>query len=748
MNTTKIQISEYTPIRFYNTARISHDNYKPYTLGEFIELNTGAFPHHSVLECRNITDKSQRKAYKEHNVPCVNFQLSPDGEINPFLVIDYENSSVTIPNECTVLRGLSVSGSGEFIVVRLPDEVCESKATYESYAKSVLKYLNIESTKGQHSIDRMRFITHDRNLFINYMAEPFYIPDTAILHAPKVHYNGLTKFLPLDNNSALQCWAYLRNINDKETAAKKIKELPRNSESLKHDADFDKFIEKWEVQYSSDKKGGPDYTPNYYLQYDGYWSNNRLKPTIDLSTGVVRDYMVKNGYCLYDGSIVQIVNGVMSEPHQKQVYDQIISEACKRDVSFEIKKHDGSTYTATFDRGQLKTQAQTKLKGNLSQIALPNFSGEFLRDDAKTCYLHFINLSIKITAGGIEVLERDNTRVIWESQIVQHTLTDNYQEGVIEFRKYIKNISGENENSFLTAIGYAIHSYTGSAGMKAIWLTDEDFAVGKANGRTGKSLFWKAISKLRKHTFISGKDFQPESQFKFQNMTRDTQLFVIDDVKQRFDFKTLYTACTEGLEFQAKHKPLVQLSIHETPKMIICSNTPPRMEEGTSTTGRLHVLPVKPYYMPHADMGGVRHIHKQIFFDDWNEQEWSAFYWSMMLCVQLYFMKGLIPSDLSQIKLNRLKDSLQAKLKSDELAEDFARWVTGKTFPQEFILKDEQIDFEQYAEIPTDSSLNNRVFADALKAYFDIMNIKFIKSRERKATGQVTVWRVFSGSCA
>ncbi|MBD0288695.1 MAG: hypothetical protein ICV79_25220 [Flavisolibacter sp.] len=154
-------------------------------------------------------------------------------------------------------------------------------------------------------------------------------------------------------------------------------------------------------------------------------------------------------------------------------------------------------------------------------------------------------------------------------------------------------------------------------------------------------------------------------------MSRDTQVYVIDDVKLNFEFKAMYNYCTEGVQFSKKYKDRIKLTLQETPQLIITSNYPPEIEQGSSTTGRLFILPLKSFYKDYTEQGGIKGYHDHVFFDDWDQAEWNRFFWFMADCAQYFLQKGLINPDLNEIKKNRLKNICARRFKNDEVANDF-----------------------------------------------------------------------------
>lgn len=474
------------------------------------------------------------------------------------------------------------------------------------------------------------------------------------------------------------------------------------------------------------------------MQYCGFWTNDLKSTNIILSTGALRTHLVEDlGFSILDGQYVQVVDGVIYKRDKNYLYNLIINLVSQEDVTFKIWQRSGEI-TITIDRKSLETKAQKEIRGNVSMIALPSFDKTILRDTANDVYLHFKNVTLHIRKNSINRVQRNNEQVIWGKQVI-------WAEQIIDFEiqeddnikstysQFISNIAGDNKRSFCSAIGMLMRNYNGSDGMRVAWLCDSSYEVGKANGRTGKGIFWKAISKIRKTDECSGKDFTPDYQFKFQNMDHNTQVYAIDDVKPNFDFKSIYNYATEGAEFQKKHQPRVKLSLSETPQLVITSNDPPQIEQGSSTTGRLFILPLKAFYKDYTEQGGVKGYHRHIFFDDWDKDEWNRFYWYMAKCAQLFLNDGLVAADMSQIRANRLRGIAAKKFKSEEIANDFVDWIYQYQVPIEFELEDLINAFNQ-------QDIDTQVFAGCLKAYFDMEQIAFVKARKMKNGKQAMIW--------
>lgn len=476
------------------------------------------------------------------------------------------------------------------------------------------------------------------------------------------------------------------------------------------------------------------------VQYCGFWTNDFKSHNIQLSTGALRDYLISElGFSILDGQYVQAVNGVVYRRDKNYLYDLIINLVSQQDVTFTANTRSG-TITFSVDKATLKTKAQKELRGNVGLIAVPAFDREILRDTASEVYLHFKNCTLMITKDWCEMAARDCDAVVWEDQVIDFEIEEN-PEGTAIYADFISKIAGNNLNAFRSAIGMLLRNFNGSEGMRAVWLCDESDEVGKANGRTGKGIFWKGISKARKTDDCSGKDFTPVNKFKFQNISRDTQVYVIDDVKQNFDFKAMYNYCTEGAEFEKKHVDRIKLKIQETPQLVITSNYPPHIEEGSSTTGRLFILPLKDFFKKYTEEGGVKGYYKHVFFDEWDKDEWNRFYWFLAECAQYFLLNGLVQSDIKEVRINRLRAIAADKFANDELACDFVDWIYQYDLPKTF-----QLDsvMKEFGKGNPEEKTFEGAFSACLKEFAKLEGFAFKKDRPRINGKQVSVWVVKS----
>jgi len=228
-------------------------------------------------------------------------------------------------------------------------------------------------------------------------------------------------------------------------------------------------------------------------------------------------------------------------------------------------------------------------------------------------------------------------------------------DGKSDFEKFIYNVSGQdpdNFKAFQTAIGYLLHSYKDSSNAKVVVLCDQkitDFP----DGRTGKSLFGKAISKMKRSVRIDGKNFNFNSRFTFQQVDLDTQVLEFNDVKKDFDFENLFSVVTDDMTIENKGQRPFVIPFNNSPKILASTNFTIR-GIGSSYRDRLFEIEFSDFYneqhRPIDDFG-------RRFFDEWDETEWNKFYNFMFNCVLIYLQEGLVSPKNVNLQLRKLIDS-------------------------------------------------------------------------------------------
>lgn len=272
---------------------------------------------------------------------------------------------------------------------------------------------------------------------------------------------------------------------------------------------------------------------------------------------------------------------------------------------------------------------------------------EFLTDSKDRAFFFFKNGFIEVSKDTIE--RKPYTQLsgyIWQSQIIDHSIEvipDNDIQKIadFDFYRFIQNVCSIKEprtldvsrwNALQCTIGYLLHNYKTTANKKAVIFTEENIDDDPTGG-TGKGLIMQSIGKLRKVVTIDGKLFNFDSPFAYQNVTLDTQTLFFDDVTKHFPFVKLFSAITEGLSFEQKNKPRINLPPEKSPKIVISTNY---AIQGNSESDkrRKYEMELLCFYnskfTPAVEFGSM-------FFESWNAEQWNIFYNYMMTCVQIYF---------------------------------------------------------------------------------------------------------------
>lgn len=674
-----------------------------------------------------IGDKpSPYTVFKSNGVPAVTihgtFAYRADAglkERNFIAALDYDH----VPNIIEVIAKLrndpysysifrSFGADGICLLVKVdPDQPHD--IAHGGLREYYNKKYELVCDEGAKDLSRLRAVSHDPNLWIN---ENSLIWKTLDTWQPKKK----SPLLPKDNHRG-QIASLIGSRLAKGDTAEEVERLIATAHidpvsCMNDPEEVKKLILDLQARYHEGREGKGIET----VQYCGFWTNNFSSTEIQLSTGLLLDALIALGYSVLDSEYVQVRNGVIYKILKTELYATVIDLASFQEVTFQIKDKKIS-----IGQTALKTRAQTALRGSVALFALPKFNREIMRDTAKQVYFHFKNLSMVVTAEGRKILTRDGSKCIFEKQVIPHDFNEP-DEKEAEFSVFTKNIAGNNLDAFRSSIGYTLRNYNGSDGMRAIWLCDRNYKAGKNNGRSGKSLFRKAISRMRKTDECSGKEWDEKSQFKFQNMSRDTQVYAIEDIQPGFYFNVLFTTCTEGIEYQAKHRDRVKLTMEETPKIVITANRPPKIEDGSSMMGRLIILPVTSFYVPYTPQGGVKHVHGHTFFDDWDRDEWDRFYGFAAQCAEEYLRNGLANVDMTEIRKNRFRELSYSLIRDGQTVDDLVEWIYAKELNGEI---DPTVWRDEFNEHTGDGAIEQTAFGKLLKSFLDIEGTTFIKKR-------------------
>lgn len=349
---------------------------------------------------------------------------------------------------------------------------------------------------------------------------------------------------------------------------------------------------------------------------------------------------------------------------------------------------------------------------------LESINVSFNKDQSDKSFLYYRNGFIEVTADEVRLKDyKSLDGYIWERQIINRDYRETKSRS--DFEKLLMNICKNDLkrfNALKSAIGYLTHRYKDTTRAKAIVFLDEKLSDG-AYGRSGKSLVAKAVGKLRKALRIDGRNFKFGGTFAFQSITLDTDIIEFNDVDKKFQFGRLFAVITDDINVEKKNKDEIVIPFEDAPKVIISTNY---SIEGVddSTLDRQFVIEFSDYYnMRHTPIKDF----KKRFFEEWNEDEWSAFDCFMIECLQYYLTNGLVAYEYVNLTEKKLIDMTSV---------EFAEFVKDLKPNAEYEKKELHRQFKEAYE--DYQHLKQNTFTKWLKIYGNLYGLMVDEYRQDK----------------
>ena len=416
-----------------------------------------------------------------------------------------------------------------------------------------------------------------------------------------------------------------------------------------------------------------------------FWTKND-KGVIKIVHILFKQFLEDNGFYKFNpqGSknyvFVKVTNNLIDHTSEKEIKDFILN--------YLLEEDDTSIYNFFAEHTRYFREEFLTLLASIDVY--------FIEDSQNAAYLYYKNCAVKVTKDKILPIDYlDLGGYVWKDHVIDRnfTICDVID---CDFSTFIKNIAG-NENkrirSMFSTMGYMLHAYKNLSYCPAVILNDEVISeTGDPEGGTGKGLFMKGLSQMKKLVVIDGKAFNFEKSFAYQLVSADTQLLCFDDVKKHFDFERLFSVVTEGLTLEKKNKDAIKIPFSKSPKIAITTNYAIK-GSGNSFVRRKWELELAQHYTkeftPLVEFG--KH-----FFGEWDENEWCQFDNFMISCLQLYLDSGLLKSELVN---QALKSFMTAT------SNDFVEWCGVFGTPNTLLSKNSKLNvntlyFEFIEEYP------------------------------------------------
>lgn len=286
---------------------------------------------------------------------------------------------------------------------------------------------------------------------------------------------------------------------------------------------------------------------------------------------------------------------------------------------------------------------------------LPKVEGISDKDPKDCAWLYFKNTAVKVTEANIELVSYDKLpHKIWSNRIIGKDFNQvNFENG--QFEDFCFKLSKEDSarlEALRATLGYLLHRYNNPAVCKVVIFLDENATKdGQTNGGTGKSLLSKALSHCVETVLMDGKNLKRESRFNNQRINNTTDIVCFDDVDRKFSLETVYSMATSGFVIEKKGKNESTIKPEEAPKILVSSNFHVSGPGGSSDIRRRHEFEVANYF---SDKLTPKMVYQNLFFDEWDENEWNCFFNFMINCIQLFLKFGLLEAKPLKIKTNKI----------------------------------------------------------------------------------------------
>ncbi len=355
-------------------------------------------------------------------------------------------------------------------------------------------------------------------------------------------------------------------------------------------------------------------------------------------------FLEDKGFCKFcpEGSknyvFVKRESNLVDHTSEKEIKDFVLSHLLKLD---DISVYNYFADSVRFFREEFLTLLET----------IDIF---FTEDTKDTAYLYYDNCAVEITKNSIRIMEyRDLDGYVWRDHIIgrKFKICD---VGNCTYKTFIKNIcGGENEfkkiKTMESTIGFLLHAHKNLSYCPAVILNDE-VITDNPEGGTGKGIFMKAISQMKKVVTIDGKSFAFEKSFAYQLVSADTQILVFDDVKKYFDFERLFSVVTEGMTLEKKNRDAISIPFSKSPKIAITTNYAIKGSGNSFARRKWEVELSQHYNKNHTPLDEFG----KLMFGDWDDDEWCKFDNYMIQNLQLYLNKSLIKSHSVNQKIRNL----------------------------------------------------------------------------------------------
>ncbi|MDO6736500.1 hypothetical protein [Wenyingzhuangia sp. 2_MG-2023] len=383
-----------------------------------------------------------------------------------------------------------------------------------------------------------------------------------------------------------------------------------------------------------------------------FWVFKNSKPIIN--AGLLTDFLELNNFRTLSikgyNETVKFENNIVTIYTPQQIYNFGLEyvKRQKNDIlrNEYIKIVESIIVSKKATLGSLKTLELKPFK-DTREVALICFKNGFTVVLNDTINFHNYSKLNKLIPGYF----------IYESQIIKRNYnknTDYKQAQFYEFTKLITN-SEKHFLNVVTALGYLLHKYKNPSIAKAIILSDIlSQASNTAQGRSGKGILIQALHQFLNIAEYNGKNVDlSKDKFVFQSITLLTNLFLLQDVQQSFNFEDLFAVLTDKMSIERKHQVKIILDFIDSPKIALTTNYTIN-NTGGSFTDRKHLVFINNYF---NSLHKPEQHFKNLFFSEWDHKEYECFDAFMIYCIQTYLNHGLVEYNSPELEKKSIENN-------------------------------------------------------------------------------------------
>lgn len=220
-------------------------------------------------------------------------------------------------------------------------------------------------------------------------------------------------------------------------------------------------------------------------------------------------------------------------------------------------------------------------------------------------------------------------------------------------KDFTQELIAERFSSHTTGLGFLLDGYKHPSDRAALVFLDHKISEkGERHGRTGKSMYAKACSFLKVTRNINGDEYNPQYQFKHEQITADAQIVNFNDMKPNFDMGSIYGIIADDYTVIRRNNGYVSFTYENSPKVCISMNAFPK-GEGSSNEGRSNVLEFSDFF--NQTNTPYKHFGHGFFSSAWDADEWNRFDNFLLWCVQKYKQDCFIKYPKANIEERKLK---------------------------------------------------------------------------------------------